>query len=343
MSRRKLRVLVIMHQELMPPASLEGLTEKQIEPFKTEYDVVGALDYLGHHVHPVGLHDELKPLRLALAEVRPHVVFNLLEEFHGESVFDHHVVSYLELKRQAYTGCNPRGLVLARDKALSKKILHYHRIRVPGFAVAPRGRRFRRPARLGFPLIVKSLVEEGSLGISEASIVHSDEKLAARIEFVHDNLGTDAIIEQFIAGREVYASIVGNHQLRVFPPWELIIKNRRPDAPLLATEQAKWNLDYQERRGVTIEPAAISDELRAHIERTTKRIYRVLGMSGYGRIDFRLDEHGHLYFLEANPNPDVACDAEFACATQSAGLEYEPTIQKLLGLGQRHARRQRAE
>lgn len=337
MSRRKLRVLVMMHRDLMPPASLEGLSEKAIEPFKTEYDVVVALDHLGHQVHQIGLHDEIKPLRVALQEVRPHVVFNLLEEFHGEAIYDHHVVSYLVLQRQAYTGCNPRGLVLARDKALSKKILHYHRIRVPGFAVAPRGVRYRRPPRLPFPLIVKSLVEEGSLGIAEASVVHNDSKLRERVEFVHDKLGTDAIVEQFIAGRELYSAVMGNHQLRVFPPWELIIKNRRPDAPLIATERTKWDLDYQERRGVTIDPARIDDALRVHIERTTKRIYRALGMSGYGRIDFRLDAKGELYFLEANPNPDIALGGEFACATEDGGLSHEDTIQKVLALGLRHA------
>lgn len=321
----------------MPPPTLEGLSAKEIEPVKTEYDVVLALDHLGHEVHQIGLHDELRPLRLALAKIKPHVVFNLLEEFHGESVYDHHVVSYLELSRQAYTGCNPRGLVLARDKALSKKILHYHRIRVPRFAVAARGRRFRRPARLSFPLIVKSLIEEGSVGIAEASIVHNDEKLRERVEFVHDNLRTDAIIEQFIDGREIYSSVMGNHHLKVFPPWELIIKNRRPDAPLIATQSTKWNLEYQERRGVTIESAKIDEALHTHIVRTSKRIYRALGMTGYGRIDFRLDPEGHLYFLEANPNPDVAHDAEFACATAEAGLAYEPTIQKMLALGRRQA------
>lgn len=332
---RKLRVLVMMHRDLMPPESLEGLSDKEIEPFKTEYDVVVALDHLGHEVHQIGLHDEIKPLRLALQKVQPHVVFNLLEEFHGEAIYDHHVVSYLVLQRQAYTGCNPRGLVLARDKALSKKILHYHRIRVPGFAVAPRGTRFRRPPRLPFPLIVKSLVEEGSLGIAEASVVHSDTKLIERVEFVHDKLGTDAIVEQFIAGRELYSSVMGNHQLRVFPPWELIIKNRRPDAPLIATERTKWDLDYQERRGVTLDPARVDGDLRHHIERTTKRIYRALGMSGYGRIDFRLDPSGELYFLEANPNPDVSLGSELMCATEDGGMTHEETIQKILALGVR--------
>ncbi|MCB9717651.1 MAG: ATP-grasp domain-containing protein [Myxococcales bacterium] len=341
MSRRVMRVLVMMHRELLPPESLVGLSDKEIEPFKTEYDVVTALGHLDHEVHQIGLHDELRPLRLALQEVRPHVVFNLLEEFHGESVYDHHVVSYLELSRQAYTGCNPRGLVLARDKALSKKILHYHRIRVPGFATAPRGRRFRRPSRLPFPLIVKSLIEEGSVGIAEASVVHNDDKLLERIEFVHDHVGTDAIVEQFIDGRELYSSILGNHQLRVFRPWELIIGKLRPGAPLIATSRTKWDLDYQERRGVTLKSARVGDELLEEIARTTKRIYKVLGMSGYARIDFRLDPQGRLYFLEANPNPDVARGGELMCATEEGGLSYEETIQKILTLGRRQAQRRR--
>lgn len=335
-SRRKRRILVMMHRELMPPDSLEGLSDKEVEPFKTEYDVVTALEHIGHEVHQIGLHDELRPLRLSLQEIKPHVVFNLLEEFHGESVYDHHVVSYLELQRQAYTGCNPRGLVLGRDKALSKKILHYHRIRVPGFAVAPRGRRFRRPSRLPFPLIVKSLIEEGSVGIAEASVVHNDDKLRERVEFMHDHVGSDAIVEQFIDGREIYSSIMGNHQLSVLPPWELIIGKLRAGAPLIATSRTKWDLDYQERRGVTIESAKLEEGIEADIVRTTKRIYKALGLSGYARIDFRLDPRGQLYFLEANPNPDVARGGEFMCATEEAGMDYEATIHKLVALGQRH-------
>jgi D-alanine-D-alanine ligase len=134
---------------------------------------------MGHEAFPIGLYDDLGIIRKALEEKKPHIVFNLLEEFHGYAVYDQHVVSFLELMRQPYTGCNPRGLTLAHDKALSKKILAFHRIQVPSFAVFPVNRKVRRPKSLKFPILVKSLSEEGSACISQASLVNDDEKLAS--------------------------------------------------------------------------------------------------------------------------------------------------------------------
>lgn len=333
---RRKRVLVLMHEDLVPPANIEGLSAQEVMPFATEYDVVTAMQWLGHEAIKLGVHDELAPLRRALKEVKPHVVFNLLEEFHGEAVFDQHVVSYLELQRAAYTGCNPRGLVLGRDKALSKKILHYHRIRCPKFVVFPMGRTVRRPARLSFPLIVKSLVEEGSTGISEASVVHNDEKLRERVSFIHRSVGTDAIAEEFIDGREVYAGVMGNHRLTVLPPWELKIGELRSDAPRIATRRIKFDLEFQRKYNVEIGPANFDDALMVKYRAIAKRIYRVLGLSGYARIDFRLTPTGELYFLEANPNPDIARGEEFSSAARATGLEYEPLLQKILNLGIRH-------
>jgi D-alanine-D-alanine ligase len=331
---RRKRVLVLMHEDLVPPEDISGLGAQEVLPFATEYDVVAAMNWLGHEAIKLGVHDELAPLRRALKEIKPHVVFNLLEEFHGEAVFDQHVVSYLELQRAAYTGCNPRGLVLGRDKALSKKILHYHRIRCPRFFVFPLGRKVRRPKRVEFPLIVKSLVEEGSTGISEASVVHNDEKLAERVRFIHRTVGTDAIVEEFIDGREVYAGVMGNHRLTVLPPWELQIGNLRSDAPRIATRRVKFDIEFQEKHGVQIGPANFDDPgLLARYEAVAKRIYRILGLSGYARIDFRLTPKGELYFLEANPNPDIARGEEFSSAAKAAGLDYEPLLQKILNLG----------
>ncbi len=334
---RRKRVLVLMHEDLVPPEDITGLSDQAVMPFATEYDVVTAMAWLGHEAIKLGVHDELAPLRRAIKEVKPHVVFNLLEEFHGEAVFDQHVVSYLELQRAAYTGCNPRGLVLGRDKALSKKILHYHRIRCPRFHVFPLGRRVRRPARLPFPLIVKSLVEEGSTGISEASVVHNDEKLKERVSFIHRSVGTDAIAEEFIDGREVYAAVMGNHRLTVFPPWELKIGELRSDAPRIATRRVKFDLEFQEKHNVKIGPANFDDVLMPKYEAVAKRIYRILGLSGYARIDFRLTPKGELYFLEANPNPDIARGEEFASAAKATGLDYEPLMQKILNLGISHS------
>jgi D-alanine-D-alanine ligase len=166
---KRSRVLVLLHPDLVPPDDLKGYSEKEIHVWKTEYDVVSTLRGSGHDVRPLGVQDELKPIRDAVEEFKPDVVFNLLEQFHGEAAYDQNVASYLELLQIPYTGCNPRGLMLARGKALSKKLLSYHRIPAPNFAVFAKRRRIRRPARLAFPLIVKSVSEDASIGIAQAS------------------------------------------------------------------------------------------------------------------------------------------------------------------------------
>lgn len=332
---RKHRVLALMHPQLVPPDSLEGQSEKDINTWKTEFDVVSHLRACGHEVYPLGVQYELAPVRDAVESLKPHVVFNLLEEFHGEVVFDHNVVSYLELLRVPYTGCNPRGMMLSRGKALSKKLCAYHRIRVPEFAVFPMGRKVRRPAHLNYPLIVKSLIEHSSVGIARASIVDSDDKLAERVKFVHERIGTDAIAEQFIDGREVYVSVMGNERLVAFPAFELVAEKRSADEPLIATARAKHDIDYQERHGIDIRPAELTPELSAQAAHVSKRIYRILELTGYARLDFRLDAHGDLYFLEANPNPEIAAREEFASSARHAGVEYPDLLERILRLGLR--------
>ena len=197
----------------------------------------------------LGLHDDLGVLRAAIDDFHPHIAFNLLEGFRDFHGFDQHVVAYLELIRQCYTGCNPRGLTLARDKALTKKIMHYHRIHAPAFAVFPRDRRMVRPRKLPFPLLVKSVNVEASIGIARASIVHDDEKLAERVKYIHEALGTYAIAEQYIPGRELYVGVMGNLRLRTFPVWELLFEKAPEDMPLIATNKAKdrWRSGTRER------------------------------------------------------------------------------------------------
>ena len=177
---RKLRILVLMHDYLVPPDDVSGIDLMAV-PWKTEHDVVVTLQRDGARSADARRRRRPGVVRRTVEEWKPHIVFNLMEAFHELGTFDHNVVSYLELLRVPYTGCNPRGLMLARDKALSKTILHYHRIPVPEFAVVHVGRKVRRPKRLRFPLIVKSLTQEASTGISQASVVDDDDKLRERV------------------------------------------------------------------------------------------------------------------------------------------------------------------
>lgn len=331
--QKKLRVLVLVHEDLIPPDSLEGLDEKEISRFKTEYDVCTGLQQLGHDVQVLGLRDELRPLRHAIREFEPEVAFNLVEEFRGEPLWDYAVVSYLELMGVAVTGCRPRGLILARDKGLSKKILHYHRIAVPQFAVFPRRKRVKAPTRLGYPLIVKSLVEDASFGISQASIVHNADKLVERVAFIHEKMQSDAIAEQFIAGREVYVSVLGNDRLRVLPLMELDMSQLPDESPRIATERVKFELEYQDKHEIKIaEPKDLDEATVKQLHRVSKRIYRRLDMRGYARLDFRIDDTGKAWFLEANPNPDIAQDEEFATSARLDGLKYNDLLRRVVKL-----------
>ena len=236
---RKLRVLVLTHQDLVPPASLAGLDNRGVERIKKEFHVRTALEQLGHEIEVVGVSDDLLPIRHIVEELRPHVVFHLLMEFQDVAVYQAHVTSYLELLRAPYAGCNPRGLLLARDKALAKTIFRAHRIPTPHFFVVPRGRVGRLHRGFDFPLIVKSLEEEASLGIAQASVVHDEARLAERIQFVHDHVGTDAIVEPYIEGRELTIAVLGNERLRTLPIWELVFENLPEGSMPIATARAK--------------------------------------------------------------------------------------------------------
>jgi len=333
---KKLRVIVLCHEDLVPPDSIDDLTAKEIAPFKTEWDVISTLKKIGHEVSPVGVYNNLGVIGNALLEFKPHIAFNLLEEFHGYPLYDQHVVSYLELMKQPYTGCNPRGLTISHDKALTKMVLRYHRIHVPAFAVFHMNRIVKRSKRLQFPLLVKSISEEGSVGIARASIVNDDEKLAERVEFIHRQTNTHAIAEQYIAGREIYVGVIGNQRLQCYTPWELVIEKLPEGAPNIATSKLKWDPAYQEKVGVVTKAADLDKKMREKIERLSKRIYRTLFLSGYARLDYRVTEDGQIFLLEANPNPQIANNEDFADSAKHCGVDYEALLQKIIGVGLRY-------
>jgi D-alanine-D-alanine ligase len=331
---RKQRVLALVHDHLVPPDDITGIDVLEAE-WKMEYDVIETLREIGHEVRVLGVNDDLKDIRATAEDFKPKIVFNLMEAFAGVTTFDQNVVSYLELLRLPYSGCNPRGLILARDKALSKKLLAYHRVPVPDFTVVRPGRKPQLPKRMQFPLIVKSLFFEASAGISQASVVESEEQLARRVHFIHENLGTAAIVEQFIDGRELYVGVIGNERLDTFPVWEMSFEKMPDNRWRIATERVKWSTQYQKRHGIMTDKASLDHETANRIRNMAKRAYRALDLNGYARIDFRLDDDGRPYVLEANPNPNLAYGEDFAESAEVSGLAYEKLLDRILTLGLR--------
>ena len=328
---KKHRVLLLVHQDLVPK---EGIPAAEVDPaWRMEWDVVTTLRKRGHALRVIGVHDDLTPIRSSIEEFKPTIVFNLLEAFDNICVFDQNVVSYLELLKVPYTGCNPRGLTLARDKALARKLLAYHRIPSPAFKVIPLGKNPVLPKWLSFPLIVKSLTYESSLGISQASVVANQEQLEKRVKFIHDTLFTPAIVEQFIDGRELYVGVLGNHRLRVLPVWEMSFANMPADNWRIATERVKWNVAYQKKHGIDTAEAKLENRVAAKIQHLAKRAYRALELSGYARFDFRMDEAGNSYVIEANPNPQLAKQEDFAQSAIRSKTSYSRLLERIMTLG----------
>ena len=330
----KRRVLALVHDHLVPPRQTKGIDVREAE-WKMEFDVIETLREMGHQVRVRGVHDDLSGIRPTVASFNPHIVFNLLEAFAGVATFDQNVVSYLELLRLPYTGCNPRGLILARDKALSKQLLALHRVPVPAFTVVRPGRKPVLPRKLGYPLIVKSLFFESSTGISQASVVENDEQLAKRVTFVHEHLEMAAIVEQFIDGRELYVGVLGNERLEVLPVWEMSFSGMADNRWRIATERVKWSTRYQKRHNIKTERADLPDKVVETIQRLAKRAYRALDLNGYARIDIRLDGDGRPYVIDVNPNPNLAYGEDFAESAERADISYEQLLERIIGLGLR--------
>ncbi|MFZ9708722.1 MAG: D-alanine--D-alanine ligase family protein [Steroidobacteraceae bacterium] len=331
---KALRILVVVHESLVPPESLSGYTETEIDEWRTEYDVVHHLRLMGHEVRCLGVLDSLTELRSAITDWKPDLVFNLLEEFNGIVTYDQHVVAFLELMQQPYTGCNPRGLMLSRDKPLAKQLLSYHRIPTPQFALLRRGIKFKVPARLRFPLFVKSATEDASLGIAQASVVEDVAHLKDRVAFIHEQLHTDALVEQYIAGREVYVGVFGNDRLTRLPVRELHFGSMSEKQSTIATRKVKWDRKYQAKYGIDWRTATdLPAPIEAALDRAARRTYRALGLSGYARMDFRIREDGQVFVLEANANPNLAENDELALSALAAGIGYADLLGRILSLG----------
>jgi D-alanine-D-alanine ligase len=329
----KYKVLVLCDSAGTPPVDQDFSRELKTDDWAAEAHVIDALNKLGHEVRMIGVYDEPG---LIIDEVKTHppdVVFNLTEHFNARSAYDQNVAGLLELLDVRTTGSGSTGLTLCKNKGMAKEILAYHRIRVPDSAVFPPGSTIRRPKRLTFPLFIKPLKEEASYGISQDSFVENDQAFEERVRFIHERMNQEALAEEYIDGRELYVSILGNGLLQVFPIREVIFSEIPEGRPRFSTFKAKWDETYRKRWGIqNIFAEALPDGMAERIAKICKKVYRALRIRGYGRIDLRVTPVGEIVILEANPNPNLDRDDEFAQSAIKAGLAYEGLIQRILRL-----------
>ena len=331
---KKQKILLMVHKSFVPPDDIGSMTEAEVDEFRTEYDVLHTLKRLGAEVRVAGVGDQLTGLRETIDEWRPDLVFNLLDEFSGIASYDHYVVAYLELIRQRYTGCNPRGMLLSRDKVLTKRVLATHRVSTPAFRLFPFGQGFREPRRLEFPLFVKSATEDASLGIAQASLVDDMKGLRERVAFIHEQVQSDALVEEFIDGREIYVGVLGNARLTALPPWEMDFGSLSRAETRIATRKVKWDRKYQAKHGIRTGKAQdLGDEQLELLRRVAKRTYRALYMSGFARMDFRLRKDGRVFLIEANANPNLSKGEDLADSAKAIGMSYTALIKRIVQLG----------
>lgn len=331
--KKRYKVLVLFDTAGTPPPDQDFSKELQTEAWAAEAHVIAALHSLGHEVRTIGVWDEPGMIIDEIKANPPDVVFNLTEHFNAVSAYDRNVAGLLEMMGVPYTGSSPTGLTLCKNKGMAKELLAYHKIRVPNFAIFSPGSAIRRPKRLAFPLFIKPLKEEGSYGISLASFVEDDDAFEERIRFIHERMNQEALAEEFIDGRELYVSILGNDQLRVLPFREVIFGEVPEGQPKFATFKAKWDDAYRKRwgiRNVFAEP--LLDGANQRVAKICKAAYRALRIRGYGRIDLRVTPEGEIVILEANPNPNLDRDDEFAQSAMKTGLSYPRLIQRILTL-----------
>jgi D-alanine-D-alanine ligase len=332
--KKKLKILALF--DAISPTTIDQdlSAELKTDDWKTEAHILKALNELGYPTEHLAIFDDLDLVQQKLQQFKPDLIFNLADQFKNNRAFDQNIVSFLAMHDVAFTGCGSTGLTLCKHKAVSKKILGYHRIHTPEFVTIARGKRIARPKRLKFPILVKPLKEEASLGISQASFVETDEQFKERAQFIHDKYDNDVIAEEYIEGRELYVSVMGNHRLEVFPIRELVFREVPPDEPKIATYKAKWDEEYRKRWGLVNQHAeGIDPAVAAAIQKTCKRIYHLLTIDGYARLDLRLTRDNKVYFIEANPNPILAEDEDFAQSAFKAGLTYPQLIERIIRLG----------
>jgi len=335
----KPRVLVLFDTDTDPPANQDYGRFLVEDAKEVEYEVATTLMARGYEVRLLGFRNDLQQLLAGLEAGPFDVVFNLTERFRDQSTLDYTVAGLLEMKDVPYTGAGPAGLILSRHKALTKMVLNHHGVRTPRFMEVNVGEACNRPSDLRFPLIVKPVDEDASVGIARASVVRDDQALSERVSFVHAKVKTAAIVEEFIAGREIYVGVLGNEQPKPLPPIEMVFDNSVPVEQRIATFKVKWSSKYRETRGISNRIVDdLPPEVMTRLGEAAVASYKAAGLRDYGRVDVRLAHDHQTYVVEVNPNPYLSEGEDMAWVAEEGGYPYPDLLERIVELALKRAR-----
>ena len=305
-----------------------------VDPLLDQLDA--ALAENGHTSQRIAVDDSVEPLISALKDQQPELVFNLAESFRGKSALESNVAALLNLLDLRYTGSSPAGLILAGDKTLTKKVLAFHGIQSAKFATMYRGQS-DWVGDISFPLLVKPPQEDASLGITQKSVVNDVKELLDVISSTQQEYQSPVLVEEFIDGREFYVGVIGNSKVEALPLIELDFSKCPAGLPKIASWEAKWGDDGDEKGAQfegtkSIFPSNLSEELADKIKQVAIDSFQALRLRDYARIDLRVTPEDEVYVIEANPNCYLEKNSEFARAAQQGGLEYPALIARIVEL-----------
>ncbi len=334
---KKLKVLLVFDCPYATARGYDFAKEFKEPDWDTQLNVYEALRENGHEVGLLGVYDDINVLIEEVRQNKPDIVFNIMEGFRKKTKLERNAAWLLEMLDVPFTGANPAALLICNDKALSKKILSFHKIRVPNFHTFRKNRNIKSIKRPKLPAIVKPLCEEASVGISQASVVDNEAACLERIKFIHEKMNMDAIVEEYIAGREFYVSVIGNKILEVLPIREMKFGEISDPESKIATYKAKWDDEYRKKWGIqNVFAGNMPEGLEGRLTHICKTAFRALNLNSYARFDARVSADGRIYILEVNANPCLAKDDEIAQSAEKAGIGYDRLIQKILSLSLNH-------
>jgi D-alanine-D-alanine ligase len=332
----KLKVIVLYDRVLVDQDESAAPADKSpvvrtLDKKEVEEEVAEALSKLGHQPVMHELDGSAKSL-LALARADCDLLFNLTESFGNDDTADFKIAAYLDLIGKNYTGSGSRGLMLAQDKAIAKKIFAFHGIHTPVFAKSFRGR-LDFSHDLEFPVIVKPAREDGSIGIEFSAVVTSIRELMERIDWLHQHFDSPVLIEEYIDGRELYVGVLGNDKPEPLPVIELDLSKLPQGTPRIAGAEVKWGKGtaaYRDTKSVVA--TDLPEETIASLQKIAVAAYEALELRDYGRVDMRLQPDGRIHVIEVNPNPWLSSRAELAMAARKAGRTYPQLIEEIVEL-----------
>ncbi|MBN21287.1 MAG: hypothetical protein CL678_08360 [Bdellovibrionaceae bacterium] len=335
-NKKKKKVMVLIDLPFEAPEDHDYRDFEKDPDWKSELAVMKQLKKMGYDAHLFGLHDNINDLISMLQTQSYDFVFNLCESYKDDREYEGNIASLLEVMEIPFTGANARALNLCKDKALTKKILKFHGLDVPEFQEFPLNKKIKIQKNFPYPGVVKPVGYEGSEGIHGASLVKNEKEALKRIEYVQSKYKVDVLMEEYIHGREVYISLIGNKKVQAFHPQELFFDNMPEDMPRLASFKAKWDPKYRKKWDIDNGPVFDMDPaLEKSIMDYGKKVYKIFGLNGYARFDLRVTDNGKIYFLEANPNPSIAPGDDFEQAAKESGVSYRDLLSQVIRLSKK--------